>query len=100
MTDEQHILFGRHSNIPECCIEHFVSRVDYGAAKRRNGANYAMCETCLNSDIEPVKIHRCTEACAEHFRDVIGFSEERIAEMFRFKAQVTARMLDQIGQNH
>lgn len=82
MTSEQHRLFGRHSDIPECCIEAFVAGFKderwVGSSQVIEGyAQYRVCNDCLLSNQPPVKLHICGEQCRETLLS-FGFSNERI----------------------
>lgn len=63
-TREYHIEFGRHSNIPDCCIEWFIggwSRIwdnRRASAPYRVDVEYVPCPTCLKAQ-RFVKVHVC-----------------------------------------
>lgn len=75
--------FGRHSNIPDCCIDFYLNEwknidpiIRYERitklnldAKRIIG--YIPCERCV-SRWDFVEIHRCDENCVEFLTDEIG----------------------------
>lgn len=67
---------GRHSNIPECCIEFFCYKwnIDGWSEEERNERwgkvysvgpyKYAPCDDCLEIG-KIVELHFCNEKCAE-----------------------------------
>ena len=81
-----HIAFGRHSNIPECCITEWIlnlnahgSNVEINRDKKRrliaaHGENlyysiqYVMCESCIRT-LNISKIHKCNDSCYKQFRE-------------------------------
>ena len=76
MTKQQHIEYGRHSGIPECCIMFFVGEWDreiitgwdetpYARAIHKCGFGYVPCPECLGTH-NKVKIIDCVR---EHGRD-------------------------------
>lgn len=93
--DSYHVRFGRHSNIPDCCIWFFLSTWkgwendpfldrDYRRAANIIGKNagYVICPTCLlNNNIK--KIHKCYQGC--------GFDIEK--EIRRFKNGLSRKRL-------
>lgn len=82
MNDLQayHFAFGRHSNIPECCIRFFVNVWDAQALWRHDDlplvrainssdAGYVQCPACLASG-RVVQIVDCAIECGgDHYRD-------------------------------
>jgi hypothetical protein len=59
--------FGRHSRIPECCIDFFITtwldvpdeeRADYVNALDAGGYEYIPCPTCLDAGVK-VAMHHC-----------------------------------------
>lgn len=70
--------FGRHSNIPDCCIEAFIEDRTY----RDGFLDYARCERCIETG-HKVKIHRCTTDCIP-FLQSIGLDPMK----FSFKGQI------------
>lgn len=75
LTTEQHRAFGRHSNIPECCIEYFITKGGECEAANRlrervfpnyHGVSYTMCDTCFvgfkTGVVTPAVIHHCDPA--------------------------------------
>lgn len=77
MTSEQHRLYGRHSNIPECCVEAFVALVErhglnaHTPAPFPTGAQYRSCEKCFLSKATPAPLHICDESCREFLLTVM-----------------------------
>lgn len=70
MNSEQHRLYGRHSNIPECCIEAYVELMErYGPnnahtpAAYPSNAQYRVCEKCFREQTIPAPLHICSEEC-------------------------------------
>jgi len=63
--DEYTKHFGRHSGIPECCIDFFISG-DYLKPEHlhcvTNKWHYQPCPSCLACN-QPINIHYCTKAC-------------------------------------
>lgn len=70
--------FGRHSNIPECCIEAFIN----GNTYPDRFAKYGRCRTCINTG-HRVKVHFCTTDCIPFLQSIgidpmkFGFKEQR-----------------------
>lgn len=65
-----HWEFGRHSCIPECCIEHFVEYSGYVEAWKHyvrddwdTPASYVRCPRCRATD-RVLEIHTCVRGCA------------------------------------
>lgn len=81
MTSEQHRLFGRHSKIPECCIEAFVADIRDNVYLKTSHiplyAQYRVCDECIVLKRIPTNIHICTEACRETLLS-FGFSAEKV----------------------
>jgi hypothetical protein len=68
MTSEQHRLYGRHSNIPECCVEAYIKLVErYGVNEMPesypSNAQYRVCEKCFRERATPAPLHICSEEC-------------------------------------
>lgn len=60
--------YGIHSNIPECCVEHYIS--NRGKLSNQNqpyAASYKMCDVCIKEH-RINKLHICTDACADFLR--------------------------------
>ena len=76
MQDDYDINFGRHSNIPDCCIFYFITQTPAQAHARLmdewNG-NYLPCDECLRT-LNVKRVHFCGSKCkripfiAEHRR--------------------------------
>ena len=64
------VAFGRHSLIPECCIEFFIGPwasndyTQWTAEDRDPGfdGEYVRCDECMRLN-KQVKIHKCTKDC-------------------------------------
>jgi hypothetical protein len=70
-----HTAYGRHSNIPDCCIRFFVEEWDGKELWRRQDipivrmirrarAGYVLCPACLQSN-HVVKIRQCRKECGK-----------------------------------
>jgi len=58
-------LYGRHSNIPDCCIEAFIAGktvVDYSL-------DYGRCEACKAAN-RKAEIHFCTVECIPFLQSI------------------------------
>jgi len=78
--DEYTRLYGKHSNIPDCCIEAFTAGktvVDYSL-------KYGRCEACRAAD-RRAEIHFCTVECIP-FLQSIGLDPLK----FSFKGKISA----------
>lgn len=75
MTNIEHILFGRHSNIPECCIKFFIvewnQNQDETAYERdpNKQIEYVRCERCLKEN-QYFPIHKCTLQCEKFLKNI------------------------------
>jgi len=58
-------LYGRHSNIPDCCIEAFIK--DKAVPNRL--LKYAQCCECINAG-RGVEIHFCTPECIPFLQSI------------------------------
>ena len=86
--------FGRHSNIPECCIQAFVNNWDAHRLARARKIEkeigrplweYIPCDKCLDTQ-RAVAIHKCHPGCgAENFMD-----EKEAAAMFKRNKETAA----------
>jgi len=68
--------FGRHSNIPECCIEFFVSGEYLEYIKNGYstlGWRYMPCPKCLGENNQ-VELHYCTNQCSAFLKSINGSS--------------------------
>lgn len=73
MTKNQHILYGRHSNIPECCIQFFISewpgeharRSPYARAVFDSSYEYVPCPDCF-ANFFIAKIKDCAKECGRN----------------------------------
>lgn len=80
MTNIEHILFGRHSNIPECCIKFFVTEWSQNQVKTayerdsEQKIEYVRCLRCLKEK-QYFPLHKCTLKC-EQFLKSIGRWED------------------------
>ncbi len=57
--------FGRHSKIPQCCIDAFID----GTATLKPTDSYAKCGACRIADREVI-IHRCTANCIPFLQSI------------------------------
>lgn len=70
MSKERDIAYGRHSQIPECCITFYVEEWDnhttlkthYSTMIHDSGYNYVPCPKCFFQGIK-VKIVQCETDC-------------------------------------
>lgn len=78
MTKQQHIVYGRHSGIPDCCIQFFIHGWDneikwgweitsYARAVKASSFGYIPCPECLGTN-RRVKIVDCERDCGRECR--------------------------------
>ncbi len=58
---EYHIKFGKHSNIPDCCIQYFISS-KYQYLYTANNWKYIPCPKCFKEN-KKNKLHYCNYKC-------------------------------------
>ncbi len=87
MSEGEERVWGLHSNIPACCVEHYARRVeeahrqgevptlpmeDYLVIRAIPSLHYAPCPACLSAmvrgDLKPNPLHYCTRECAVELR--------------------------------
>lgn len=77
-----HIAFGKHSNIPDCCINFFVDEWDekdlwkditspFVIATQASKVQYVRCPECLGKGIV-VTLHYCSGVCSKNFQATWG----------------------------
>ena len=77
---ERDAAYGRHSNIPACCVNAFLK----GERSTERGAGYVRCSDCIAKDAR-VTLHYCSPQCQE-FLSRLGYSDSDIRAIFRFNA--------------
>jgi hypothetical protein len=81
MTNAQHIAYGLHSDIPNCCIKFYVTkwnrlhRLGISARSRDPKADYVRCDDCLTHN-RLVKIHFCHSGCNEFLNKLWRFNDK------------------------
>ena len=91
---KHNLLFGRHSNFPDCCIQYFTDfwepniyagTLPLKTYERVLGCawGYIPCPECLESG-NRVQVHRCTEECRPFLVETLGFTH-RTVDSFRLK---------------
>ena len=91
--DEYHRAFGRHSLIPECCIESFI--YDPMALVRSPGRDpdkkvrYVRCLTCIHDGFVK-NIHNCTIKCIPFLKG-IGCDTARMQRLGMLKTKLAKR---------
>lgn len=92
MTKNQHIAYGRHSKIPECCIKFFVNGWDkeiiwgweitpYARAVKVCSFGYVPCPECLGTNNKK-EIVDCERDCGRECRQDYQGPEEHM-EVFK-----------------
>lgn len=104
MTNDQHVAFGRHSGIPECCIAFFNAHPNMGDLNQQRtrrcpeyrGVEYTMCSTCfrglVKGTVTPATIHVCDPGNPDCRRFLGDDYEERVR---KFNVGVIAWMVAQ-----
>jgi len=80
-------LYGKHSNIPDCCIEAFIAGetvVDYSL-------DYGRCKACKAAD-RKTEIHFCTVECIP-FLESIGLDPLKFSFKKESKSEVQSACL-------
>lgn len=59
--------FGRHSGIPECCVNFFVSKnipelMEWNKKSKKDNAKYVRCPQCIETN-HVVKLLQCSRDC-------------------------------------
>lgn len=70
LTEEEHRIKGKHSNIPDCCVEWFVFIIQFFGTKAADlyyqavgyGRGYIPCPVCLVNNVN-ITIHKCDITC-------------------------------------
>ncbi len=78
-VNQYHIQFGKHSNIPDCCIRFFIgewSPSNKSASERDGVVNYIRCDRCIRHGKQNV-LHICNSDCIP-FLQSIGCSWEPV----------------------
>lgn len=58
-----HTKFGKHSNIPDCCINHWIYlKNNKIKQEREKNIRYIRCPKCKENNII-IKIHKCNQNC-------------------------------------
>lgn len=78
VTNQYHIEFGRHSGIPDCCIEFWLGwwdeefntpeQMDYSYFLHHSPWGYVPCPTCIQND-KRARIVDCDWECPDKCRD-------------------------------
>ncbi len=61
-TRQWHVEYGRHSGIPECCIEYYVDREGAPSWGDDGDLHYQRCPRCRATD-NRVELHYCNVGC-------------------------------------
>jgi hypothetical protein len=91
MSKEYDIAYGRHSNIPECCIQFFITRWDYtnqygDIVHAFSPVNYIPCPKCFaNGNFNKLKMcdSDCGKECYKEFSrrfESLQKTQNRLAE--------------------
>jgi len=84
MTNKEHILFGRHSNIPECCIAFFIG--DWAEQSKTQASydrdpimEYVRCPRCLREK-RHFPLHKCTVRCEKFLKSINKWDSSLLKE--------------------
>jgi hypothetical protein len=83
---ESDILFGRHSNIPDCCIKFYTQEwlkarfsTRMNLWDRMPSWGYIPCSKCVETG-NRIQVHSCTAECYEFLTEEVGMEPWRAAK--------------------
>ena len=93
-SEEAHMRFGLHSNIPKCCVRSWVNGEPRDNSRQQVG--YVQCRKCARSGYFQ-QIHRCNDSCTPWLsKNVPWFNREEWFGVNSIRMRMKPRLAEAI----